>query len=242
MNQSDLECCDCFEFLTNDDCASDTNSTVSAIEARFRGTGTDCCDDVNTIITSQSYELDDTAATVMYKTRDELQMETVSVEIGAGEYILPHFRFDSSACIRTVLVIPWSSILPGGNNTLTVSIYKTYASSNFNSKLYEFKTSFSVDLIQQGSLQNVSVGTLDTPVCVESGDTLGFSISSMADYSLASSLTSDVYTHNITDAVFEQPCQQLSKFFEVAPLVGFGYLNNYDPLITVEFGRSFFKL
>ncbi len=236
-----LDCCNCFNFLAAENCNDDPNSTLSAIESRFGGeSSSDCCNNVSTIVITESYarDIDVSSITKIYFTQEELQTESIAEKIGAGEYIIPHFVFENNVCISTIFVRPLSPIAPDSNNMLNVSIYRRYSSpSSFTSELYELKTSFSVNLVQQELLNNTAAGSPNEQVCVETGDALGFTIPSTADFSLGSlNDRSDFFTHNISAALFEQPCQQLDGFFEVAPLVGFGYLNLYVPLITVEFG------
>ena len=235
INDSDLDCCKCFNCLT-------FNFTVSDIENQYsRESLETCCSEINTVVTTQSYTLDtDLSPTFVYRTTNNLQAAMLPQDnIGPGDYIIPHFQFNSDACIRTVFVRPMSPISPGGNNQLSLSIYRRYSSPDFNSELFELQNSFSVNLVQEELLNNVAAGTLDVPnsICVTNDNFLGFSISPTADFSIGRETVTDIFTHNITAALLEQPCQELEGFFEVVPLNGFGFLQFYDPLITFEFGK-----
>ena len=242
VNDSDLRCCECFESLSVSLCADDLNSTVSAIENTFSSSSLEqCCSNVSTIVTTESYVLS-TVDEVTSHTEEELKKANIDNEIGAGEYIIPSFRFDRNDCIRSILVRPVEGIQSSGNNILTFAIYRTYQNGGtFTSRLYELKTSFSVTLVQQES-SNIATAMLpEEPVCVETGDTLGFSIPPMSDFRLGIVLsdgTNDFFTHNITDIAIEQPCQQLNGFYEVVRSDLFGFLGTlYNPLIKVELGE-----
>ena len=240
-----LGCCECFESLSADECANDPNSTVSAIENTFSSSSLEqCCSNVSTIVTTESYMLntDPTGDEVTSHTEEVLETTAIDTEIGAGEYIVPSFRFDRNDCIRSILSIV-EGIQSSGNNMLTFALYRTYRvpddGGGFTSQLYELIKNFSVTLVRQES-SNIATAMLpEEPVCVERGDTLGFSIPPMADFRLGSIRTSnDFFTHNITDIAIEQPCQQLNGFYEVVRSPLFGFLGTlYNPLIKVELGE-----
>ena len=211
----------------------------------------ECCNNVSQTVRAESYERHQSTGSGMancdkeeelgglcFHSQQELASDSQSVlEMETGAYIVSHFRFDrSNNCISSLSI---RAVRGADTDGINFTLYKTYVSrdSTINTRLYEEKMSFRVQIKSiAGNVLTVIPMQQDSPVCVEAGDTLGFSVLDTADFRLGrTASTSDDSVGNITDRMNEHSCEELNGLLE---LLEDTTLKNYDPLIAVNFGKQ----
>ena len=210
----------------------------------------ECCNNVSQTVRAESYERirstgsgtancndEEELGGLCFHSQQELASDSQSVlEMEAGAYIVHHFRFDqSNSCISSLSIRSFNGTDTSGIN---FTLYKTYKSrdSTINTRLYEEKILFRVQIKSiAGNVLTVIPRQQDSPVCVEAGDTLGFSVLDTADFRLGrSGMARNVDSvGNITYSI-DHSCEELNGLFESFSDT---ILRNYDPLIAVNFGK-----
>lgn len=198
---------------------------------------------VSRIITNESYVLNKPTnphscnkSKIIFHDLSLLNNSQVSQqsEINRGTYIVTHFVFTCNGCIESLLfrVLNESAILY--SDTLNFTIYREYDNRGaFSSKLYEAKNHFNVSLVPIDEPDLVKAIPWNA-ACFESGDVLGFTISSSSSFEIVvRGGVSDTRLYNISEYNGETDCQQLDGLIE-DPAVSDGV---YDPLMLVQIGR-----
>ena len=243
-----MGCCECFNGTEDCNIADTAASSSQMYGSRPLG---ECCNNVSHTVRTESYKRiqstgsgtancddEEDLGGLCFHSQQELAIDDrLVLEMSAGAYIVHRFQFDrSNSCISSLSIRAFNGADTDG---ITFTLYKTYMSrsNTATTRLYEEKMSFRVQIKSiAGNVLTVIPMQQGSPVCVEAGDTLGFSVLDTADFRLgrSSMARSDDSVGNITDSI-DHSCEELNGLFEPFNVT---VIRNYDPLIAVNFGKQ----